>query len=547
MIMYMSVSAIAQVTSGEAVSGSNHFFQIAGDNFGQSLSKLLAAIAILLLGWLLATLISLAVREVLKRLRINQRLGQWLNGQTEREAIPPVEQWFTLVSFAIIMVFVMVAFLDTLELEAVSRPLNSFLQQVIGYLPNLGGAGILLGLAWILATVSRLVVVRSLRSFGLDERIGEQLEGEAKPDGPTSFGLSQTMGKALYWFIFLLFLPAILTTLELEGSLQPVQALLNEILLILPNILAAGLIGVIGWFIARIVRSITTNFLTSAGANQLGERIGLPTAQGLSVSAMVGAIVYVLILIPTGVSALNKLQITTISEPAIGMLTQILTTLPQIFTALLVLLVAYVLGRLLAQGTTGFLANVGFNNLFAWLGFTSRPWATAVQSPVESEPESTPLTPELKLGTLSPAEIGGVVVLTAVMLFAVLSALELLGLNAMADIVRQVLTLAGQVLVGLFVFAVGVYLANLAFNLISSAGGQQARFLGQAARVSIIALVSAMALQQMGIAANIVNLAFGLILGAIAIAVALAFGLGSRNIVEENVRSWLSSLKAPHP
>ncbi len=56
-----------------------------------------------------------------------------------------------------------------------------------------------------------------------------------------------------------------------------------------------------------------------------------------------------------------------------------------------------------------------------------------------------------------------------------------------------------------------------------------------------------MALQQMGIAANIVNLAFGLILGAIAVAVALAFGLGGRDIVEENVRSWLSSFKAPHP
>ncbi|MDJ0704917.1 MAG: mechanosensitive ion channel [Leptolyngbyaceae cyanobacterium MO_188.B28] len=537
---------MAQVSSENTVSAAGNFVQSVSENFGRSLMQLLAAIAILLLGWLLATLISVLVLRVLKRLQLNQRLGQWLTGQTDQTAAPPVEQWISLASFAIVMVFSVVAFLDTLELESVSRPLDSFLQQVIGYLPNLGGAAILLGLAWVVATVSRLMVVRSLRSFGLDERVSEQLDSETEQSSPSSFTLSLTVGRALYWFIFLLFLPAILTTLALEGSLQPVQALLNEILLILPNILAALLIGVIGWFIARIVRGITTNFLASMGANQLGERIGLPTTQGLSVSAIVGAIVYVLILIPTGISALNKLQITAISEPAIGMLSQILTALPQIFTALLILLVAYVLGRLLARGVTGFLTNVGFNNLLIWLGFSPKSPTTAAEGLVEPKPTPEPAS-ENQLVTRAPAEIAGVIVLVAVMLFAALSALELLGLNVMAEIVTEVLTLAGRVFVGLFVFAVGLYLANLAFNLISSAGGSQARLLGQAARVAIIALVSAMALQQMGIAANIVNLAFGLMLGAIAVAVALAFGLGSRDIAAEQVRSWLSSLQKSQP
>jgi hypothetical protein len=65
--------------------------------------------------------------------------------------------------------------------------------------------------------------------------------------------------------------------------------------------------------------------------------------------------------------------------------------------------------------------------------------------------------------------------------------------------------------------------------------------LGQTARIAIIALVTAMALQQMGIASSIVNLAFGLLLGAIAVAIALAFGLGGRDVAGEQVREWLSS------
>ena len=62
-------------------------------------------------------------------------------------------------------------------------------------------------------------------------------------------------------------------------------------------------------------------------------------------------------------------------------------------------------------------------------------------------------------------------------------------------------------------------------------------------RIAIIALVAAMALQQAGIAPNIVNLAFGLLLGAIAVAIALSFGLGGRDVAAEQLRNWLKDFK----
>ena len=101
----------------------------------------------------------------------------------------------------------------------------------------------------------------------------------------------------------------------------------------------------------------------------------------------------------------------------------------------------------------------------------------------------------------------------------------------------------GRILAGLVVFAIGLFLANLAFSIISSSGNSQARVLAQVARIAIIALVSAMALQQIGVAPDIVNLAFGLLFGAIAVAIALAFGLGGRDVAQEQVREWLTSFK----
>ena len=71
-----------------------------------------------------------------------------------------------------------------------------------------------------------------------------------------------------------------------------------------------------------------------------------------------------------------------------------------------------------------------------------------------------------------------------------------------------------------------------------------APFLATAARVAIVVLVSAMALRQMGLANEIINLAFGLILGAIAVSIAIAFGLGGKQIAAREIESWLDSFKS---
>ena len=91
---------------------------------------------------------------------------------------------------------------------------------------------------------------------------------------------------------------------------------------------------------------------------------------------------------------------------------------------------------------------------------------------------------------------------------------------------------AGEVILGLIIFAIGLYLANLAGSVIETSRATHAGVLAVAARVAIIVLAGAMALRQMGVASDIINLAFGLLLGShLAVwAVALAVGLGSRDI-----------------
>ncbi|HEY9906105.1 MAG TPA: mechanosensitive ion channel [Thermosynechococcaceae cyanobacterium] len=541
----------APQAANDPVGAAQGFLQGLGFSLGPVILNLVGALAILLVGWLVAAVVSSVVRGLLNKTDFDNKIAGWATGRPGAPGFD-VEKWVSAVVFWIILILAVVAALNVLNLNTVSLPLNNFLNQIFAFLPRLGAAAIWIGVAWLLATLAKTVVVRTARSFDLDRRLAQEPAGRAT-DAPgraadPPFLLSETLGSALYWFVFLFFLPLILGVLDLQGPLQPVQNLLNDILAALPRILKAVVIGAVGWLVAKVVRGIVTNLLSAIGADQVGSRIGLSrTAGSQSLSWLIGTIVYVLILIPTATAALDALQVPSISDPAKLMLSQILSAIPQIFTAVLILAASFVLGKFVSELVSSFLSGIGFNNVFQWLGIQSSPYTPPAPSapyPPAGEPTFVQESDLVKLPSArSPSEIAGLVVLVGIVLFGTVAATNVLNIPALTAIVSGLLVISGQILVGLAIFAVGLYLANLAYSLISSSGSAQAKLLAQTARISIIALVAAMALQQAGIAPNIVNLAFGLLLGAIAVAIALAFGLGGRDVAAEQLREWLEGFK----
>lgn len=496
-----------------------------GENLGDSLLGLGKALLILIIGWIVAAIAKSIAIGLLNRTDIDNKIVAWITGNDGDDTIP-IEQWIGETIYWLILLFAVVAFLNALELDAVSQPLNSLLNQVTSFLPQIGGAAVLLGVAWLLATVTKMLLKRAMSLLRVDERLNQQM-GETGAEN--QFLLSETIGNALYWFIFLLFLPSILGTLQLEGTLEPLQNLVDEILSILPDVLGAVIIGAVGWVVAQVVKRIVTNLLAATGADQIGEKFGLTASAGRqSLSQILGSLVYVLILIPTAITALNQLQIEAISEPAIEMLKQVLNILPKIFAATAILILAYVGGKYLGELVTNILTSIGFNNIYQWLGLTLPNSETKDESAVP---------------TRTPSEMIGLLVVTAIMLIASLTAVDILGIEALTTVVGVILQISGQVLVGLIVFAIGLYLANRAFELIKSSGTRQSNILAQTARIAIITFSCAMALQRMGIAPNIVNLAFGLLVGAIAVAIAIAFGWGGKEIAAQQLKEWRDSFK----
>lgn len=460
---------------------------------------------ILFVAWIIARAIRGVIRNALGRTNLDNRLAQSLGGSSSFQ----VENVIAQVVYYIVLLLGAIAALNHMQLEMVAGPLQSFADTIFAYLPRLGGAAILAAIAFILATVIKMIIVRGSDALNIDKRLNA-LDAEATQ--PVSMGT--TLGTAGFWLIILMFLPGILDKLGMESLVAPLQEMLNEFLTFLPNLLGAAIIGLIGWFVARIVRQVVTSLMRAADVDRFARNAGL----SLSITDLVGTLVYTVILLLVIVQALNALQIEAISGPATNMISLIFEALPRVFGAALVLGISYVIARLVAGLVESLLQSAGFDGLVSKIGIK-----------LNDEEGRT------------PSEYAGWIVMIGFMLLATLAAVDMLGFDQLSNIVNEFVGFAGQVLLGIIVFAIGFFLANFAYDIATDAGLSE--FVSNLIRAAVMVLVGAMALERMGIGSDIVQLAFGIGLGAIGIAAALAFGLGSRDIAGREVERFVSKTR----
>lgn len=484
--------------------------------FGPFGANLIGAFAVLIVGWLFALIISSLIGKALKKIGIDEKLARTGVVDQKTPAMEP-HRWISKLVYYLLLLFVFVAFFQVLGLTLVTQPLNQLLGIVFTYIPKLLAALVLAIVAWFIATILKKVILQVLQKTKVDESLGSKA-GFDKAKMP----LSQTIADIVYFLVLLLFLPMILNALALGGLLEPLQQMITKVLEFLPNLIAAAIILIIGWFIARILQKIVTNLLIAIGTENLSERVGLSKVLGKQgLSGLIGLVVYILILIPVLIAALQALAMDAVTLPISNMLNQMLGILPALFGAALVVAIAYVLGKVIAEIIVNLLAGIGFDKLPELLGIA--------KSPPEGEK------------TLS--QMMGYFVLAAIMLFAFIEAANILKFTLLADIIYEFIIFAGHILMGLIILAIGIYLANLAYKAVNSSGMGSASLLAYAAKISILVFAGAMALRQMGLANDIINLAFGLLLGAIAVAIALAFGLGGKEIAAQEIKKWLESMK----
>ena len=402
--------------------------------------------------------------------------------------------------------------------------------QLMNWGPRILIAILILVATWIVAravkwmlqrAIDRIPALKKHITGGPGETVGHQLG---------------TIAGLIIWLVGIM---AALQFLGFAQVLAPINELVNEIFAFLPHLIAAGLIFFVGLVVARIVRRLVETVLVAANIDGLLARVGIGSTEGTvrtdpasvppgtapgatraSLARAAGILVFALIIIPVAIAALQALGISSISGPATDMLNQILGAIPRIIAAALWIGIAFIAARFLKTIIEAVLPPTGFDDAIRSTGVLP---ANAV-----------------------PSRIVANVAMIAVILAAAIEAARLLGGDDIAIFLAQVTALGSKVIFGTLIIVVGIFLARIVANLVGSGTGEGG-FAQTIVRYAIIALFTAIGLTFMGLADQIVEMAFGLILGAAAVATALAFGLGGRDAAAHILERWSDGAPPARP
>jgi hypothetical protein len=391
--------------------------------------------------------------------------------------------------------------------------------QALQWGPRILIALLILAATWFVARAVKTLLQRSAKRV-------PALERHSGSDPHNNVG--SQLGTVASLVIWLVGIMAALSFLGIGQILQPVANLTTGIFEFLPRLIGAGLIFFVGLIVARIVKQLVETLINATNLEGLTGKLGIPgsgetmtaaAASGrpagaakASIARAVGITVFALIIIPVAIAALQVLGIEAISRPATGMLNQILAAIPNILSAALWIGIAFLAGKLLKSVIESVLPATGFDEAVRSTGVV---------------PAST-----------TPSRVVGTIVLAAIVLTASIEAARQLGGTAIAGFLAEIIALGGRVLFGSLIIAAGVFIARFVSGLASSSG--EGAFGQTLMRYGIIALAAAIGLRFMGLANEIVILAFGLILGSAALAAALAFGLGGRRPAERVLDEYAS-------
>ena len=306
---------------------------------------------------------------------------------------------------------------------------------------------------------------------------------------------------------------AVLEHFGLMNVLDPLKSMASKFAAAVPNIIGAGVIAYAGWIIAKVLAQLAGVALEKVD-ERLAERTG---NEEISIAKFGRALVFAVILLPIIVSALGVLNIPAISVPASNMIEKLMAAVPNIVGAAIILLVVYVAAKFVIFVLNGILEGMKFDDLPAKIGIEG-----------------------LFTKSFTATRLVDIAIMFFSMLAAATAAVNVLQIEVISDVFANVLEFGAGLLIGGVILIIGNFLGALAYEKLTEHGSPG---LANIARIAILGLVLAMGLKAMGLADNIVSMAFGFTLGSVAVAAALAFGLGGRDAAKSIADDWARKIK----
>ena len=349
------------------------------------------------------------------------------------------------------------------------------------------GAILIITIGWFIAGILKGLIKKLVSKTGVDKRLKNK-----------KVNLATLISKLVYYLVMIFVFMLALEKLGLTSVLEPVKELLNGFTAYIPNIIGAGLVGYIAYMLATIVSELVG--LSGDTIQKLVPKLRLP--ENIDIVDILKKVVFIFIFIPLLIVALNILNFDAISVPASEMLQSFFDAIPKVLVASVIMIVTVIGGRFLSGLLKDLLDSLNLNQVLTKAGLNSIVGKTNVESLISN------------------------IVYAFIVLFGLMTAIDKLEFAKLSEIMHTVIELGGNVLFGLVILAIGNWVANVASQAFLKSDDNT--FVASIIKIAILAIFLAIGLRRMGIADDIINLAFGITLGAVALTVVLSFGLGGR-------------------
>lgn len=379
--------------------------------------------------------------------------------------------------------------------------IDSLFYPLLSALPGVIRMLVLVIIAFSLASLLRKLTLSGLNKIQFSQKLQEW--GVIKPED-NGQSLIKTLGQLVYFLVILFFLPSILSGLNISSTVDPISSMFEKFFAFIPNMIAAGLILFVGTFFCKFIKGLLTGVLERLDidtwyAKVTGqEKLPIDTKQLISV---LSTVVYVLIFIPILTLALETLGITSISQPIITILNQVIGILPHVLVALVLIAVGSFVAKLIGNLLENLLETAGINAYSKYL-FTKE----------EANFELSAIITQ--------------VVRAIIIVFFFIQAIQVLNLEVFNAVGSALLGYLPSLISAVAIVILAIIASNLVANFLQKV--TDSPLVITIVRYLMIVFAVFMALDQLKFAQHIVQSTFTIILGALAVAFALAFGLGGR-------------------
>lgn len=379
--------------------------------------------------------------------------------------------------------------------------IDSLFYPLLSALPGVIRMIVLVIIAFSLASLLRKLTLSGLNKIQFSQKLQEW--GVIKPED-NGQSLIKTLGQLVYFLVILFFLPSILSGLNISSTVDPISSMFEKFFAFIPNMIAAGLILFVGTFFCKFIKGLLTGVLERLDidtwyAKVTGqEKLPIDTKQLISV---LSTVVYVLIFIPILTLALETLGITSISQPIVTILNQVIGILPHVLVALVLIAVGSFVAKLIGNLLENLLETAGINAYSKYL-FTKE----------EANFELSAIITQ--------------VVRAIIIVFFFIQAIQVLNLEVFNAVGSALLGYLPSLISAVAIVILAIIASNLVANFLQKV--TDSPLVITIVRYLMIVFAVFMALDQLKFAQHIVQSTFTIILGALAVAFALAFGLGGR-------------------